>query len=136
MDKLYYKPGWIPVSKDEWQEIIKNLISREQWIIDENYSSTLDKRLSVADIVIFFSFSKLLCLYRTIIRSLNKDQPFDKVRGDRNKLSWDLIKKIIQYPRKEVLEKLNNHKNTKRIYVVRNDKETESLIKKLINLAG
>lgn len=131
LDKLYYKPGWKPVASDAWRKIVNDLISRKEWIIDGNYQSTLDTRLIPADTVIFFDFNKFLCLCRMFSRSMKKDQPFDKAEGNINKLSWDLIKKMILYPRKKVLRKLKGYKDTKKIIVFKNDKEAENFLRLL-----
>lgn len=53
LDKLNWKSGWIPTSKNEWNYLMKNLVSEEKWIIDGNYGSTLDIRLNDADTIIF-----------------------------------------------------------------------------------
>ena len=134
LDKFYRKSGWVVAyTKSEWLELVKNLVSKEQWIIDGNYHNTLDIRLSASDIVVFLNFNKLLCLYRIFARCYKKDHllGIDKAEGDRNRISWDLIKKVILYPRKETLEKLKNYKNIKKIFIAKNDKEAENLLKRL-----
>lgn len=137
LDKLYRKPGWVVAyTRDEWVELVKNLVSREQWIIDGNYTNTLDIRLAAADTVVFLNFNKLICLYRVWLRCYKKDPllGIDKAEGDRNKLSWDLIKKIITYPRKEILQKLEKIKSEKEVFVVKNSHEVENLIEKFDRL--
>ncbi len=141
LDKLYYKTGWMRVPKNEWAEIIKNLVLREEWIMDGNYRGTLDIRLQTSDTVILFNFNRFLCLYSAFTRSLNKNQPFDKALGNKNKLSWDLVKKIITFPKRDLKRKLEAHQNTNKIFIVRNRKEANNLIKQLakqqlVNLAG
>jgi adenylate kinase family enzyme len=134
LDKFYRKSGWVVAyTKSEWLELVKNLVSKKQWIIDGNYHNTLDIRLSASDIVVFLNFNKLLCLYRIFARCYKKDHllDIDKAEGDRNRISWDLIKKVILYPRKETLEKLKNYKNIKKIFIAKNDKEAENLLKRL-----
>jgi adenylate kinase family enzyme len=129
LDKVYYESGWKHIqTKDEWKETVKNLISKEKWIMDGNYRGTLDMRLESADCVILFNFNKFLCLYRACKRALDKTQPFDKAEGNKNKLSWDLIKKIIFFPKKKMLERLERYKDTKKIFVVKNSKEAEELL--------
>jgi adenylate kinase family enzyme len=35
LDKLYRRSGWVVAfSKSEWIELVKNLVSKERWIID------------------------------------------------------------------------------------------------------
>lgn len=134
LDKIYYVSGWKHnMTKDEWKKLVQNLISKEKWIMDGNYRGTLPIRLSAADTIIIFNFNKFVCLYRACMRARNKTQPFDKAEGNFNKLSWDLVKKIIFFPKKEMLKMMEQYKNTKKIFVVRNSKEVEELLVKLTN---
>lgn len=136
LDKLYRKSGWqIAFSKTEWLELVKSLISRERWIIDGNYNNTLDIRLSASNTIVFLNFNKIICLYRIFMRCYKKDHllGIDKAEGDKNRLSLDLIKKIITYPRKEILKKLESYKNTKKIFIITTSKEIENLLKKFSN---
>ncbi|MHC0064340.1 hypothetical protein ACWATR_15805 [Nostoc sp. UIC 10890] len=56
LDVWYWNPGWVETPKTKWQSIIQDLTLRESWIMDGNYSGTLDIRLSVADTVFFVKF--------------------------------------------------------------------------------
>lgn len=47
LDSFYWKPGWLPTADEEWIPIAKDLASRDEWIIDGGYSSTLDDRLGL-----------------------------------------------------------------------------------------
>src|SRR3989344_8957244 len=65
LDKVYYESGWKHIqTKEEWRQTIKELVLREKWIMDGQYTSTLDIRIPTADAIIFFNFNKLFCLYR------------------------------------------------------------------------
>jgi len=134
LDKLYRKTGWVVAyTKTEWVELVKNLVSKEQWIMDGNYTNTLDIRLSAADTVVFLNFNKFICLYRVWLRCYKKDPllGIDKAEGDKNRLSWDLVRKIITYPRKEILRKLEKIENEKKVFMVKNSQEVENLLEKL-----
>jgi adenylate kinase family enzyme len=68
LDKLNWKPGWIPTPKDEWDNLMKNLVSEEEWIIDGNYGRTLDTRLNNADTIVFLNMPMYLCIFRIVKR--------------------------------------------------------------------
>ncbi len=131
LDKFYYKSNWVAVQKDEWSAIVKNLLSREEWIMDGNYRGTFDSRIPAADTVVFLNFNKILCIYRAFTRSLDKNQPFDKAEGNTNKLSWGLLKKIITFNREEVIYRLKLYENTKKIFIVNNRKELDEVFSQL-----
>lgn len=130
LDKIYFEPGWKHTqTKEEWRQAIKHLVAQDRWIMDGNYTSTLDIRIPAADTIIFFNFPKIVCFYRIFKRIFHRAQPFDKAEGNFNKVSWDLIDKIIYFPRNKILEKLEPYKNTKKIYILKNSKEAERLLK-------
>mgnify|MGYP002149391403 FL=1 len=52
LDRLHWKPGWVEPSKAEWAETVNELISREAWVMDGNYSGTLEQRLAACDTVV------------------------------------------------------------------------------------
>jgi len=133
LDSVYYKSGWqeAHLTRDEWKQKVRDLVVKERWIIDGHYNSTLNIRVPVADTIIFFNFNKFLCLYRICKRAMDKTQPFDKPEGNLNKLSWNLVKKLIIFPKKKILNMLEQYKNTKKIYIVKNDTEVQDLLARL-----
>jgi adenylate kinase family enzyme len=58
LDKFYWKPGWIEAPKEEWDVPIERLLAGESWIMDGNYSRTLERRLKSADTVVFLDFAR------------------------------------------------------------------------------
>lgn len=132
LDKLYYNPDWsLAYTKDEFTDIINKIIQEDKWIIDGNYSRTMDARVSRADVIVFFNTSPLLSIYYVIKRTLlpNDGAP-DKHKGMKEKVSLKLFKQILTYPTKTVMEKISQNKNS-RLHIVKNHKEAEDLLNTL-----
>ena len=70
LDRLYWRPGWVETPKDEWLKLVEGLTARDSWIIDGNYSGTLDLRLARCDTVIFLDLPRPVCLWRVLKRRL------------------------------------------------------------------
>ena len=68
LDRLHWKPGWVEPSKAEWAETVNELISREAWVMDGNYSGTLEQRLAACDTVVFLDLPTLVCVWRVLKR--------------------------------------------------------------------
>ncbi|HEY5588821.1 MAG TPA: AAA family ATPase, partial [Candidatus Paceibacterota bacterium] len=99
LDKLNWKPGWVPTPKDEWDDLMKSLVAKQKWIIDGNYGRTLDIRLENADTIIFLNMPTYLCIYRVIKRRLmyhGKSRP-DMNKGCLEQLNWEFIKWVWNY---------------------------------------
>jgi adenylate kinase family enzyme len=53
MDKLFWKPGWVNISREELMEKVKEVLKKDKWIIDGNYQNTLEQRFLESDTIIF-----------------------------------------------------------------------------------
>jgi len=70
LDRLYWRPGWVPTPADEWEAIVRVTIAAESWVIDGNYGGTMALRLAAADTAIFLDVDRWTCLGRVYVRAL------------------------------------------------------------------
>ncbi|QLE55466.1 DNA topology modulation protein [Nostoc sp. TCL26-01] len=136
LDTFYWQSGWVETSKTEWENIIQDLIMRESWIMDGNYSNTLDIRLSVADTVIFLDFPRLLCLWRIIQRRwqyAHKSRP-DMALGCPERLNWEFLKYVWSYPiirRPKILDKLRKVAPHQQVFILHQPTEVKEFLQKI-----
>lgn len=124
LDKLFWKNNWEHVSQDEFKRKQDEVMNQDKWILDGNFTNTIEHRVKKADTVIFFDYSKSVSLWRTFRRYFIY---FGKVRPDmggdnKEKLHWKHIKFIINYPRIEVENILKKY-SSKNIIIFRNDRD-------------
>lgn len=105
LDALYWKPGWVEATKEEFSAAQQKIVLQDQWIIEGNYSSTFDIRSEQADTVIYLELPLRACLYRVMkrwLRNIGKTRP-DMGKGCLEKMDWQFIKFICTtyYPRKK-----------------------------------
>ena len=111
LDALYWRPGWDPSPAHEWERRVRDLAAEQLWVMDGNYGGTMDLRLARCDTVIFLDMSRLRCLWRVIGRAARyagRSRP-DMPPGCRERISWDFVRWIWQYPKRRrggILEKL------------------------------
>ncbi len=79
LDKLFWTPGWVSISKEEFNRVHEEAISKEKWIIDGNFDRTIPVRLRRCDTVIYLDFSRVACLMGVLKRVLTT---FGTVRPD------------------------------------------------------
>jgi adenylate kinase family enzyme len=79
LDKLFWTPGWVSISKEEFNRVHEEAISKEKWIMDGNFDRTIPVRLRRCDTVIYLDFSRLACLMGVLKRVLTT---FGTVRPD------------------------------------------------------
>jgi len=132
LDKYFWKSGWIESSKEEWKETVSKLISKDQWIIDGNYSNTIRLRAEQADEILFFDYSAVFCTYR-IFKRIFKTKFKLEIRDDLAegcpekwfdskfiKFTWNFNKKIRPLTFR-ILEELNFRE--KRLTIFKNANE-------------
>lgn len=93
LDKHFFTSNWVSRNYQEFLSIQENIVQQEQWIIDGNSLQSLEMRFARADVVIYFNYSRLLCLWRLLKRRFlaarhTKDTP----EGCPEALRFNLLK--------------------------------------------
>ncbi len=101
LDRLFWQPGWVSIPREELAEIIKGLITQPRWVIDGNYSATLDLRLAACDLVIFLDMPRWLCLWNVLKRRImyHKRSRPDMTEGCPEQLDWEFLRWIWHFNR-------------------------------------
>ena len=126
IDRLFWKRGWVESTKAEIDEKILKAASEDRWILDGNYSRTLQTRLDRCDLVIYLDFSRWFCILSVVRRYLqNKGQirP-DMAEGCPEKIDWEFLHWIWTYNRKhrkKFLEMLG-HMPEEKVVILKNRK--------------
>ena len=70
LDKLFWRPGWVSISQEEYDVLHRVELAKERWIIDGNFDRTIPERLARCDTVIYLDFSRFSCLMGVLKRIL------------------------------------------------------------------
>ena len=70
LDYLFWKPGWVESTDDEFVPRVETACSEPAWVMDGGYSRTLPLRLARADTVIWLDLPRHVCLARVVKRFL------------------------------------------------------------------
>ena len=68
LDAIWHKPDKTHIPRDEFDERLAEVLRLDEWIIDGNYSRTLEMRLSACDTVFLFDLPTEVCLSGAIER--------------------------------------------------------------------
>ncbi len=68
LDAIWHKADRTHISRDEFDECLGRILSLDEWIIDGNYSRTVERRIAACDTVIFFDLPTEACLEGAISR--------------------------------------------------------------------
>jgi len=132
LDRVFWKPGWVETPGDEMDRLIMEAANGDSWIIDGNYSRTLDYRLERASAVIFIDFNRYICIFRALKRWVRHrgQTRCDMGEGCSEKIDLPFLSWIWNYPKRsriEILDKINSYRanNSIAAYILRTRRDVE-----------
>lgn len=136
LDQLFWLPDWTEPDKQEWTETVRSAAAADYWVIDGNYSSSLDIRLERADTVVFLDRSRWTCLLRVLKRNftyLGRTR-WDMADGCRERLSWQFLVYVFHFNdtrRPVLLRKLRDLAGDREVVILRSDRQTQTWLERL-----
>lgn len=135
LDTLYWKPGWVETPLEEFRAAQEEIVKNKEWIIEGNYSSTFDLRMSTADTIIYLELPLRICLYRVVKRRIQNHGKTrsDMTKGCPEKLDWPFIKFIVttyKARKSKMAERFQSELNDKQIFVLNSKKDIEGFFDK------
>jgi adenylate kinase family enzyme len=133
LDRFYWRRGWEETPKPEWRERVQELLKREAWVMDGNFSGTLDLRLEACDTVVFLDMPRTLCLWRVFKRTImyRKESRPDMAEGCPEKLDLKFMLWIWNYPsqsKPKVLKRIEAAGRAKNVVWLRSTDEVERFL--------
>lgn len=133
LDHYYWQPNWVETPQEEWREVVASLISREEWVMDGNYSRTLEMRIKRADTAIFLDVPRRVSYWRVIKRRIihrGRVRP-ELAEGCTEKIDLDFLRWIWGYPTrtKPMVERiLTENLEEKTIVILKGAKQAEEYL--------
>ena len=137
LDRAYWRAGWVEPPKDEWRRKVEELCAGDSWVMDGNFSGTLDVRLAACDAVVLLDLPRALCVWRVVKRRLmymGASRP-DMAEGCCEKLDVEFLLWVWNYPRRsrpKILERLAAIGGSRQVYRLRSDAEVEEFLAKVV----
>jgi adenylate kinase family enzyme len=135
LDKELWKPGCQLTPPDEEPAVVEKLLaSKDEWIIDGNYTASLPMRLKQAELVVMVDFPRWLCLLRAckrIFTYFGRTRP-DMGHGCPETVNVSFFRWIWRYPydeRPELLKQLNEHGGHAKVVKLRGDWQVRRWLK-------
>lgn len=132
LDQMYWNSDRTTVDKEVFRERLKKVMQEEAWIIDGNYSSTMEWRMEHCDTVFFLDYPTEVCLDGVYSRAGKPRPDMPWAGGDlENDAEFiDAIKRYNEEQRPKVLRRLEKCAG-KEVYIFNNRKEADSFLAKL-----
>ena len=129
LDSIWWNADKTHISRPEFDLKLNDLLSRDSWIIDGDYSRTYEPRIAACDTVFFLDFDVNTCM-----QGLN--QRLGKHRQDMPWIDYELDQELVarvqkyETENKPVLLSLFEKYPEKRVIIFKTRNEAEDWIKK------
>ena len=122
LDMMYWNADKTTVEKQVFLDRLCEVLNKDNWIIDGNYISTMESRLSVCDTVFWLDYSLDICLegVKARIGKERPDMPWVETEEDEEFI--DFIKKFNEEQRPIILKLLEKYSD-KNIVVFKSREE-------------
>ena len=101
LDTLFWKPGWIEETAEEFDRKLAKELEKPKWIMDGNFNRTMPERVAKCDTIIYLDYNRLVCLWGVIKRNLTnrgKVRP-DMGEGCPERIDFGFLKWVWNYNR-------------------------------------
>ncbi|WP_078433378.1 topology modulation protein [Metabacillus halosaccharovorans] len=138
LDTMYWEPGWVEASFEDFKSRQLEVINQQEWIIEGNYRNTFEMRVEKADTIIYIEKPLTVCLYRVMKRwltNIGKDRP-DRAIGCNEKIDMAFIKFICStyfQRKKKMRQQLEKLKSSKQVFIFTTNTEIDTFLRRLAN---
>lgn len=99
LDKIFWKPGWVSLEKEEFHRILREEMAKEAWIMDGNFNRTMPERLAQCDTAVYLDFGRIACLLgvaKRIVTTYGKVRP-DMGEGCPERIDGEFLRWVWNY---------------------------------------
>ena len=131
LDAIWHKADKTHIPREEFDARLSEILALDAWIIDGNYSRTIERRIAACDTVVLFDLPVEVCLSGVMARMGKKrsDMPWIETELD---LSFRA--EIEDFPTKNlpvIYSLLDKYKDGKNIVIFKCREEADGFIKQI-----
>jgi adenylate kinase family enzyme len=127
LDAIWHKPDKTHISREDFDERLGEILALDSYIIDGNYSRTVERRIAACDTVFFLDYPIEVCLagINARVGKPRADMPWIETEEDAEFLEY--VKRFNTEQRPNIIELLEKYKD-KRIFVFKTREEANEYL--------
>lgn len=101
LDQIHHYPtgNWIARPKQEYLDLHAKAISGENWIIEGNYTRSMEERFERSGMIINIEMNRFGCMWRYIKRHIaaakNPESQIGRIESPAQKFNWGMVNWIL-----------------------------------------
>ena len=127
LDMMFWNADKTTVEKSVFLERLAGVLKRDEWIIDGNYASTMEMRMSACDTVIFLDYCIDICLAGVRERRGKRRDDMPWIEFEEDAEFIEFIKSFEENQRPQILALLDRY-NDKNIVILKSRAEAETFL--------
>ena len=133
LDMIYHKPDGTHISREELEDKLREILKKDNWIIDGNYQRTLERRIKECDTVFLLDYPTEVCLEgaKSRVGKKREDMPWVEEKLDENFKQTIVSFKNEKLP--QIYELLNRYKEHLNIIIFKSREEADNYIRNYTN---
>lgn len=131
LDSIWYNPDKTHVPKKDFDNKIRKIMEGDKWVLDGNYTRTMEERIKKCDTVFFLDCPLEVCLEGIQSRVGRKRDDLPWVEAELNE---DFREYVVNFPAEnipKIYDLLETYKDKKEIYIFKSRKEAKDFLKTL-----
>ena len=135
LDRLFWRPGWVETPAPEWEELQRQELAREPWVVEGLHADTMHLWLEAADTVVFLDISPLVATWRVSRRRVGGEDRSTAPDGCDPAPAYRALIKFVLYQweyrrkiRPEILGILERRRGDAEIAVLRTPEEVDAFL--------
>lgn len=125
LDMIWHKPDRTHISREEFDEWLIKIFEEDAWIMDGDYSRTMEVRMQACDTIILFDLPYEICIQGIKEREGTKrdDMPWEIAEADT--LFLNQVRNYIPEQLPWVYQLLHKYEHDKKVIIFRTREEAE-----------
>lgn len=134
LDAIWHKPDKTHIPREEFDERIKEVFSTSEWIIDGNYSRTIEMRMQECDTVFLFDLPTEVCIQGATERIGKEryDMPWLETKLDPEFEAF--IKEFPETTLPKIYALIEKYRREKNVVIFKSHKESDEYIRNLSSI--
>ena len=130
LDRHMFEPDGKKRDKQEFIEIQKAILDEDAWVVEGCSFSTFEMRFAKADVLIYFHFSRFICIWRLFKRIFNYKSSYGGLRA----VNWEILKYTWNFDREKRarVEELRKKYPQTEFLIFKGQKDADQYIRSLI----
>lgn len=131
LDNLFWGSNWQAVSNDTFRQLLQEELTKDCWIMEGNYNSTIATRIQYCDTIVYLDLSRITCMFRVLKRKFESGgkNRQDMANNQAKFFDFHFLKWIWNY---NSLNRENYYsmlrQSQKRYYILHNNREIRELL--------